>query len=221
MLAVVYDGSAVRYYRNGAVLKTTTLATPIAAPLFFDSSFLYQGAALSNIRFGPLSSNNWAMVGDAGKPQDNATVGAPAGTYVGNTLATTVEAGAAVGNKLGAAFSVSVTGGGGGSEIYGAASGKSITVGTVTATLVGGSNFASVQWLIADEVGGTLTLQNATSVNVTIRSSLVNNPGHVYGTLICNAAGSRSAVLASGRRARSTHSAPGSIRATRQPRRRR
>jgi hypothetical protein len=189
MLSIVYNGSSVVYSKNGAMLSTTSVPIPIAAPLFFDSSFNTVGSVLSNIRFGPMTSNNWASVGGTGKPQDNATVGAPAGTNVGSTPATTVEAGAAIGNKLGAAFSVSITGGGGGSEIYGAASGKSITVGTVTATLVGGSNFASVQWLIADEVGGTLTLQNATSTNVTIRSSIVSNPGHVYGTLICNVAG--------------------------------
>lgn len=40
----------------------------------------------------------WANVSGAGKPQDNATVGAPAGTNVGGTDAATVEAGANAGN---------------------------------------------------------------------------------------------------------------------------
>lgn len=41
--------------------------------------------------------STWAGTGGAGKPQDNATVGAPAGTLVGSTDAATVEANAAAG----------------------------------------------------------------------------------------------------------------------------
>lgn len=107
LLAVVYDGSAVRYLKNGVVLKTTLIATPISLPLFFDSSFYLVGSELSNIRFGPLSSNNWNDMGGTGKPQSNATVGAPAGTNVGSTPATTIEAAV---NANRAPFSVTMTG---------------------------------------------------------------------------------------------------------------
>ncbi|KQQ86445.1 hypothetical protein [Massilia sp. Leaf139] len=94
-LSIVHDGSAVRYCKNGIQQFVTYLPTPVNSPLFFDSSINTVGASLSNIRLGPLSSNNWALVGGTGKPQDGATVGAPAGTNVGSTPATTVEAQAA------------------------------------------------------------------------------------------------------------------------------
>lgn len=92
LLSVIYDGSAVRYCKNGAVLYTSVLAAPVTGPLYLDSSFNSPGAALSNIRFGPMSSNAWGSIGGQGKPQDNATVGAPSGTPVGDALAEQVNA---------------------------------------------------------------------------------------------------------------------------------
>jgi len=92
MLSVVYDGSAVRYSKNGITFKTTTPTSSITAPLFFDSSFNTLGSALGNIRFGPMSSNNWGSIGGNGKPADGATVGAPAGTNVAGVPAETVVA---------------------------------------------------------------------------------------------------------------------------------
>lgn len=85
VLAVAYDGSNVRYLRNGAVLRT--VETFIAEPLYFDSSFASPDGALSNIRFTPMSSNAWSAIGGANKAADNATVGAPPGTSVGGTEA--------------------------------------------------------------------------------------------------------------------------------------
>ncbi|GEM_PF-2331220 len=92
ILAVIFDGSAIRYCKNGAVLFTSSQPAPIGSPLFFDSTFSSGAASLSGIRFGPLSSNNWASVGGSGKPQDGATVGAPAGTNVAGVPAETVVA---------------------------------------------------------------------------------------------------------------------------------
>lgn len=182
MLAVIYDGSSFRYCKNGTVLYTTLLAEPRAAPLFFDSSFNTVGASLSNIRVGPMTSNNWGAVGGTGKPESGATVGAPAGTQVAGMDAEQVAAGAAVGNALAKPFSVAMSGN---SEIYGTASGKAILVGSVTATVTSATNYASIQWLLTDMVGGTLSLQNATSLTVTVRSNIVSNPGTVTGVLTC------------------------------------
>lgn len=83
--AVVYDGSSVKYLKNGAVVYTSVLASSKTPnqKLYFDSAFLTVGSLLKNIRFGPLSSNNWANVGGTGKPADNATVGATVGTDLG------------------------------------------------------------------------------------------------------------------------------------------
>lgn len=52
---LIYDGSSILIVKNNAVI----ISTPASAsgPLFFDSSFYTAGAQLTNVRFGPLSSN--------------------------------------------------------------------------------------------------------------------------------------------------------------------
>lgn len=77
VLAVTFDGSTVRWIKNGTVLYSESVTE--GSPLFADSSFVEAGAQVTNIQFGPMSSNNWTYIGGAGKPQDNATVGAQAG----------------------------------------------------------------------------------------------------------------------------------------------
>jgi len=139
VFAVVYDGSSIRYTRNGAVFKTTNVSAPIAAALSFDSAFATSGAALSNIRFGPLSSNNWSNIGGTGKPQDGATVGAPAGTTVGTTPATTVEQTV---NDINSPFSISLSG----TLASSVAAGGPRTYGTLTAALGGGSGTVTLLW---------------------------------------------------------------------------
>jgi hypothetical protein len=75
VFAVVYDGSSVRYLKNGAVFYTSNSAASRVPGqrLFFDSSFNATGSSIRNVRFGPLTSNNWADVGGTGKPADNAS----------------------------------------------------------------------------------------------------------------------------------------------------
>lgn len=70
VLAVTYDGSNIRYMKNGAVLRT--VAAVITAPLFFDSAFHVANTSLSNVRFGPMSSNAWGSVGS--KPSNVASL---------------------------------------------------------------------------------------------------------------------------------------------------
>ncbi|MDQ2822230.1 MAG: hypothetical protein M3Y65_17865, partial [Pseudomonadota bacterium] len=72
-IAVSYDGSNVRYLRNGVVFRTVPVA--ITVPLYFDSSFATPGAVLTNIRFMPQSSNSWVSIGGLGKPDNYATYG--------------------------------------------------------------------------------------------------------------------------------------------------
>jgi hypothetical protein len=78
IFAVAYDGSSVKYLQNGAVFYTSVLPTSKAPnqKLFFDSSIAHTGGTLKNVRFGPLSSNNWNSIGGTGKPSDFATAGA-------------------------------------------------------------------------------------------------------------------------------------------------
>lgn len=78
VFAVLYNGSRFLFLKNGVVFFES--AATVTTPLHFDSSFYYVNGGLTGIRFGPLSSNNWAAVGGSGKPQDNATVGADWGT---------------------------------------------------------------------------------------------------------------------------------------------
>jgi predicted phage tail protein len=66
VLAVVYDGSRVRYLKNGVVLRE--VAAAITAPMYFDSAFFGQNNALQAIRFGPMSSNAYEHIGGQGKP---------------------------------------------------------------------------------------------------------------------------------------------------------
>jgi hypothetical protein len=89
VLAVTYNGVKAIWYLNGAYAGE--YAEVSAAPMYFDSAFAQANLYLSGIKFGPMSSGQWANVGGPNKPQDNATVGAPNGTYVGANLAQTVE----------------------------------------------------------------------------------------------------------------------------------
>ncbi|MEW6023612.1 MAG: hypothetical protein AB1807_15900 [Pseudomonadota bacterium] len=139
VLAVIDDGSAVRYVKNGAVLYTIPKTAAPTVPVYFDSSLYTVGAVLSNIRFGPLSSNNWGNIGGTGKPQDGATVGAPAGTTVGTTPATTVEQTV---NDINSPFSISLSG----TLASSVAAGGPRTYGTLSATLVGGSGAVTLLW---------------------------------------------------------------------------
>lgn len=55
ILAVTYDGVAVRYLKNGTVIGTP-ITVAITGNLFFDSSFYQTGSSLTNVQFGPLTS---------------------------------------------------------------------------------------------------------------------------------------------------------------------
>jgi hypothetical protein len=61
MLAVMYDGSYVRYLKNGAVLRTVSVAAGLT--FYFDSSFYDFSSVLNNIRFTPMTSNAAAHIG--------------------------------------------------------------------------------------------------------------------------------------------------------------
>lgn len=91
VMTVSYDGTNIRYLVNGAVIRTVRV--DITAPLYLDSSFLYGTA--SNIKFGPLSSNNWTNVAGTGRPVNYADVTASNTSYdtsrVNTVAAATVQ----------------------------------------------------------------------------------------------------------------------------------
>jgi hypothetical protein len=70
VFAVSYDGSYVRYLKNGTIFRTVTVGGGLK--FFFDSSFYapvgdptYNPSRLSNIRFGPMTSNRADSIGAA------------------------------------------------------------------------------------------------------------------------------------------------------------
>lgn len=71
VLSVTYDGVNIRYLQNG-IERRTVLALGLPA-MYVDSSFYGTGGKVTNVRFGPLSSNVWSDTGGAGKPADYAT----------------------------------------------------------------------------------------------------------------------------------------------------
>jgi hypothetical protein len=58
-IAIVYDGTTVRWMKNGTVFRTVAVAAGIK--FFLDSSFSGIGTKLSNIRFGPMSGNQGTL----------------------------------------------------------------------------------------------------------------------------------------------------------------
>lgn len=82
---IVYDGLAVKYYADGVLMRTVT--TTANRSFRAGVACFNVGNKVSSIRFVPSSDNVWANVGGTGRPEDNATVGAPVGTPVGTITA--------------------------------------------------------------------------------------------------------------------------------------
>jgi hypothetical protein len=89
-LQVICDGSTVRYCKKGVVLHTLTLSAPVAGPLYLDSSFSSPGAALSNIRFGPMSDNSAGVAANAAIPGINSAIDDKLSKTSASSLAATV-----------------------------------------------------------------------------------------------------------------------------------
>lgn len=99
VFAVTYDGSNIKYYKNGSVLRTVQVS--ITSPLYLDSSFVDLNAGVKKVSFGPMSSNAWSAI--TGQPSgiynSNISVsngaingiGTGAGTVVDNTFASITQ----------------------------------------------------------------------------------------------------------------------------------
>lgn len=72
VFAVLYNGTKFIFTKNGTQFFEYA-APDITAPHFFDSSFYSPGSILGNVRFGPMTANNWSSIGGANRPSDNAT----------------------------------------------------------------------------------------------------------------------------------------------------
>jgi hypothetical protein len=170
-LAVMYNGSFVHYLQNGNILRT--VAAVITTPLFFDCSFYQVNASVKNVRFGPMSSNAWPAIGGPNKPADNATVGAPAGTYVAGTLAETLTSQASAGATANTRLTTRITGRGVGSNmsnITASGGGSTITMSARTAVGTGGVGSYKYLWRLDGDSHITIVGSNA-SASVTLRST--------------------------------------------------
>lgn len=171
MLAVIYDGSFVRYCKNGIVLFTSAIPAPIVAPLFFDSSLNTVGAALSNIRFGPMTSNSWGNIGGSGKPSDGATVGAPSGTNVAGVPAEQVAAGA---NAINSVLSATLSGTAGGGTYPNGSAGY----GYLQVNISGGTAPYTVRWILTEDyttgVAGVMRMSQKTGTSTSFSGSGTN-----------------------------------------------
>jgi len=89
ILSIIWDGSNVRYYKNGGTAIRTVPLTNITTAYYFDSTFNEKDASINKVQFGPLTSNNWTSILGTGRPEDYATLGATAANLkvgTGNNL---------------------------------------------------------------------------------------------------------------------------------------
>ncbi|MDQ4421475.1 hypothetical protein OOT33_13690 [Sphingobium sp. DEHP117] len=103
-----YYSFAVQAYRSvdkdinaaGAIKSTLVKATGSGENPYRPSASVAFGGNVTGTVNGIAAANVnvWSQISGTGKPADNATVGAPAGTNVGGTAATTVESGANAAN---------------------------------------------------------------------------------------------------------------------------
>lgn len=84
VIAVRYDGSYVRYERNGTLFLT--LYVPGGQKLSMDSAFHTTGMTLKNIKFGPMSDVSAGVAANAAIPAINAALGGKLDAAASNIL---------------------------------------------------------------------------------------------------------------------------------------
>lgn len=165
-LNMTYGGTII----NGDRITTGSIdANRIKANTVLANTVIVGGRGTVDSAF---DSAKWNGISGDGKPADNATVGAPSGTYVGNSLAQTVESWANTGAQDPAgrinAGTTTISGG-------------KITTGSITANQI---------------AANTIT---ADRLNVTSLSALSANIGDVTAGVVRNASGSAKFDLTAGR----------------------
>jgi hypothetical protein len=85
VIAVAYDGSLVKYLQNGNVIYSQAATANLK--LFFQCSMLDLDEGYDNIKFGPMSGNDWASVG-GNKPIQHrlVAIGSNASNYPSGTV---------------------------------------------------------------------------------------------------------------------------------------
>ena len=187
IFSVTYDGSNIRYYQNGTLLRS--VAVTITSPLYFDSSLYYIGSSISQIKFGPMSSNAWGNI-----------TGQPAGIYNSNISigANGVLYGAGGGNVT--IGGLGYTGALDANRTYVDGSGNIQGVSSGAGTSVANSNISiGTNGVLYGAGGGTVTAAGISAVqtslgnapagilnsNITITNGAINNIGS-GGTYVSN-----------------------------------
>ncbi|WP_156359171.1 hypothetical protein [Sphingomonas sp. Leaf242] len=88
--AITYDGVSIKYWLNNTLIYTHPGNPQPGWTMYAGFNAYAIGNGVKNIQFSSFTDNAWSSVGGPNRPADNATVGAPNGTYVGGTLAETV-----------------------------------------------------------------------------------------------------------------------------------
>lgn len=139
VVEIDYDGSNIRYLRNGSVLRTVT-ASAGQTFYFAVSCITVASIVLQGVKFGPMSSNAWVSI--SGQPAGiyNSSIsisggtingiGTGAGTVVDNSLVTPISIGAiqtSLGNAPGSILNGNVSIGSNG--VLSGAGGGTVTIG--------------------------------------------------------------------------------------------
>ncbi|SOB86774.1 Putative phage tail protein [Sphingomonas guangdongensis] len=131
--------------------------TPVDGPylrqLFYNVQTAVENLITANNAAASVRST-WGNTIGAGRPQDNATVGAPAGTYVNGTLSQTVESWASTGAQDPATRINS------GSTTI---SGGRITTGSIDASRIGVANLSAISANIGEVTAGVLRNSSGSS----------------------------------------------------------
>jgi len=142
-------------------------------------------AVLKSIAGQAATTSTWDGVTGPGKPQANATVGAPAGTQVAGVDAATVVANAGAGASAAATIAnkplVNA-----GADIYSTGGGTIRNLGFRTATFSGGVQpLQSIAWSLSIDSGTLRFIGGANTATVSIQASVSASGQDATGTVTC------------------------------------
>ncbi|MHA0362325.1 hypothetical protein ACXY6Z_10445, partial [Sphingomonas aquatilis] len=195
---VVYDGVLVYFYADDVEVRRVGVAS---GQTFRAVAVVAQpNAYVRNIQFGPYSDNAWATIGGTGKPQDNATVGAPAGTNVGNTEAQTVANNAYTGardpaQRINNGETTTINGG---RITTGTISANEIAANTITGANIAANTISTKNLLIGDTTNfaeNPIFAAGLAGWNDNSGFGISTNPAQAYKGSNCAYLGGNSGVL--------------------------
>jgi len=179
IFSITYDGVYIRYLKDGAVIRSVNVGTGIKYA--FDSSFYDPGAILNNIRFGPMTNNDWSSVGGTGKPEDGATAGATWGSNITSQPSQLSHINSSEGTKLSGIES--------GADVTSTHTANDVSyVSSVAAAVIAGWRYADTTYID----GGDLYTGSVTAAKITCATlaAIVADMGAITaGSITLNSSG--------------------------------